>query len=226
MDYDFRNKSGPSYGRPMYPSPSPSSMYNGPPGYPKIGQQSSHGQPFFPPPPERTPSFQHNPSSPSSSGLGIKVTLKPEYRITPPPPLLPRVGDVPRSSFQFDFGLERKVLAEAEKENPDWTKFGSEHPPPPPANFSQPPPANFPQPPPAHSMGVDPVVMKYAGLNREAVNIAVANYGDNPTKVHEFANGFTAIREMGFPTNAVADALFMFENDTEKALSHLLHGSS
>ncbi|KAJ4866186.1 CLP protease regulatory subunit X [Raphanus sativus] len=65
--------------------------------------------------------------------------------------------------------------------------------------------------------------MKYAGLNREAVNIAVANYGDNPTKVHEFANGFSAIREMGFPTNAVADALFMFENDTEKALSHLLH---
>lgn len=33
--------------------------------------------------------------------------------------------------------------------------------------------------------GVDPVVMKYAasGLNPEAVNIAVANYGDNPTKV-------------------------------------------
>ncbi|KAF8116824.1 hypothetical protein N665_0014s0086 [Sinapis alba] len=223
MDYDFRNKSGPSYGRPMYPSPSPSSthpIYNGPPGYPKIG-----AQPFFPPPPERTPSFQHNPSSSSSSsGLGIKVTLKPEYRITPPPPLLPRVGDIPRSSFQFDFGLERKVLAEAEKENPDWSKFGSEHPPPP-VNFSQ-PPANFPQPPPTHSMGVDPVVMKYAGLNREAVNIAVANYGDNPTKVQEFANGFTAIREMGFPTNAVADALFMFENDTEKALSHLLHGSS
>lgn len=110
--------------------------------------------------------------------------------------------------------------------------------------------------------GVDPVVMKYAGLNREAVNIAVANYGDNPTKVllsyppsililansynhkncshlkefliacfyafqvQEFANGFTAIREMGFPTNAVAEALFMFENDTDKALSHLLHGSS
>lgn len=33
--------------------------------------------------------------------------------------------------------------------------------------------------------GVDPLVMKYtaSGLNREAVNIAVANYGDNPTKV-------------------------------------------
>ncbi|VVB15809.1 unnamed protein product [Arabis nemorensis] len=218
MDYDFRNKSGPSpYGRPMYgtasPSPSPASthpMY----GYPKIGQ---HPPPFFPPP-ERNSSFQHNsppfPSS-SSSGLGIKVTLKPEYRITPPPQLLPRVGDIPRSSFQFDFGLDRKVLAEAEKENPDWSKFGTEN-----------PPTKFPEPTP--SMGVDPVVMKYSasGLNREAVNIAVANYGDNPTKVQEFANGFTAIREMGFPINAVADALFMFENDTEKALAHLLHGSS
>ncbi|CAN8244458.1 unnamed protein product [Cochlearia groenlandica] len=224
MDYDFRNKSGPSYNRPMYgassTSPSPPSshptMYSSPSGYPKIGQQNSHGQQFFPPP-ERNPSFQHNSSPfppPSSSGLGIKVSLKPEYRITPPPQLLPRVGDIPRSSFQFDFGLERRVLAEAEKENPDWTKFGTENPP---ARFSEPTPT---------SMGGDPVVMKYVGLNREAVNIAVANYGDNPTKVHEFANGFSAIREMGFPTNAVAEALFMFENDTDKALAHLLHGSS
>ncbi|KAL1206670.1 hypothetical protein V5N11_027230 [Cardamine amara subsp. amara] len=222
MDYDFRNKSGPSYGRPMYgpPSTSPSPASNHPMyGYPKIGQQTGHGQQFFPPP-ERNASFQHNTSpflSSSSSGLGIKVTMKPEYRITPPPQLLPRVGDIPRSNFQFDFSLERKVLAEAEKDNPEWSKFGSE----------TPPPAKFPEPTPS-SMAVDPVVMKYAasGLNPEAVNIAVANYGDNPTKVQEFANGFTAIREMGFPTNSVAEALFMFENDTEKALAHLLHGSS
>lgn len=45
-------------------------------------------------------------------------------------------------------------------------------------------------------------------------------------QVQEFANGFAAMREMGFPTNAVAEALFMFDNDTDKALSHLLHGSS
>ncbi|CAN6860964.1 unnamed protein product [Brassica oleracea] len=224
MDYDYRNKSGPSYARPMYGppsiSPSPPSthpMY----GYPNIGQQSGHGHQFFPPP-ERNQSFQHNPSPPlfssSLAGLGIKVTLKPEYRITPPPQLLPRAGDIPRSGFQFDFGLERAVLAEAEKDNPDWSKFGSDIP----------PPSNFPQPPPVPSMGVDPLVMKYtaSGLNREAVNIAVANYGDNPTKVQEFANGFAAMREMGFPTNAVAEALFMFDNDTDKALSHLLHGSS
>lgn len=33
--------------------------------------------------------------------------------------------------------------------------------------------------------GSDPVVSRYIalGLNREAVHIAVANYGDNPTKV-------------------------------------------
>lgn len=40
------------------------------------------------------------------------------------PHLLPHVGDIPRSNFQFDFGLERKVLAEAEKDNPNWSKFG------------------------------------------------------------------------------------------------------
>ncbi|EFH40495.1 hypothetical protein ARALYDRAFT_918411 [Arabidopsis lyrata subsp. lyrata] len=221
MDYDYRNKSGPSYPRPMYgpPSTSPSPASNHPMyGYPKIGQQTGHGQQFFPPP-ERNSSFQHNTSP--SSGLGIKVNLKPEYRITPPPQLLPRVGDIHRSSFQFDFGLERKVLAEAEKDNPDWSKFGSDNPP---AKFLEPTSSSVN----GSFVGVDPVVMKYAasGLNPEAVNIAVANYGDNPTKVQEFANGFTAIREMGFPTNSVADALFMFENDTEKALAHLLHGSS
>lgn len=70
MDYDYRNKSGPAYPRPMFgpssASPSPSNhhpMY-GPPGYPNIGQQTGHGQQFFPPP-ERNSSFQHNTSSSS-----------------------------------------------------------------------------------------------------------------------------------------------------------------
>ncbi|CAN6976629.1 unnamed protein product [Brassica oleracea var. botrytis] len=171
-------------------------MYNGPPEYPKIGDQ-----PFFPPP-ERTPSFQHN-SSPSSSSCKSL------------PPLLPRVGDITRSSFQFDFCLERKVLAEAEKDNllPHLLK-----------------PYHIINEVGVPIQGVDPVVMKYAGLSREVVNIAVANYGDNPTKLHlsyfHLSHSIHFAREMGFPTNAVADALFMFENDTEKALSHLLHGSS
>lgn len=40
------------------------------------------------------------------------------------PHLLPHGGDIPRSNFQFDFGLEKKVLAEAGKDNPNWSKFG------------------------------------------------------------------------------------------------------
>ncbi|KAL0673545.1 hypothetical protein Bca4012_001526 [Brassica carinata] len=188
------------------PSPaSPHPMYNGPPEYPKIGDQ-----PFFPPP-ERTPSFQHNSSpSSSSSGLGIKVTLKPEHRITPPPPLLPRVGDITRSSFQFDFCLERKVLAEAEKDNllPRLTFLNHRH-----LQWFALWKFLLIRP-----KGVDPVVMKYAGLSREVVNIAVANY---VSRVCKWVHGVKG-NGGGFPTNAVADALFMFENDTEKALSHLL----
>jgi hypothetical protein len=28
---------------------------------------------------------------------------------------------------KFDFGLERKILADAEKDNPNWSKFGIEN---------------------------------------------------------------------------------------------------
>ncbi|XP_010537124.1 PREDICTED: uncharacterized protein LOC104811935 isoform X2 [Tarenaya hassleriana] len=216
------NKSDPpygSFGHPMYgpAASSPSSMH-GPAGYPKIGQQGHAGSLF--PPPARNSPYHHppssSPSSSSSSGLGIKVTIKPEYRITPPPQMLPRLGDAPWSIFQYDFGLERKVLAEADKESQDWSKFGTE---------------TLPTKAPdsiSSSQRPDPVMMRYiaSGLNREAVSIAVANYGDNPTKVEEFVKGFTLLREMGFLTSSVAEALFMFENDTDKALANLLHGSS
>jgi len=43
------------------------------------------------------------------------------------PHLSSYAGDSPMSNFQFDFELERKVLAEAAKDNPDWSKFGSEN---------------------------------------------------------------------------------------------------
>lgn len=74
MDYDYRNKSGPSYPRPMYgpPSTSPSPASNHPMyGYPKIGQQTGHGQQFFPPP-ERNSSFQHNTSPSCKSGSDLE----------------------------------------------------------------------------------------------------------------------------------------------------------
>ncbi|KAJ8753036.1 hypothetical protein K2173_011804 [Erythroxylum novogranatense] len=223
MEYDFRNRTSSSYDAqipPFRPAPSPPTpsshpMY-GQSLYPKVGQSgpsvgSSLGR--------HQPSV-HQTSAPfsSSSGLGIRVTLKPEYRITPPPQLAPLIGDIPRSNFQFDFDLERKILAEAQKENPNWSRLGLE---------------NLPSKPPTESTSSlgsvpDPVVSKYVacGLDRQAVPIAVANYGDNPTKVREFANAFTLLREMGFSSNNVAEVLLMCDNDTDKALAHFLNNSS
>lgn len=73
----------------------------------------------------------------------------------------------------------------------------------------------------------DPVVRKYValGLNRDAVPHAVANYGDNPPKVQEFVNGYTLLQEMGFPSNKVAEALLMYDNNTDEALAHFLNSS-
>ncbi|XP_062149417.1 uncharacterized protein LOC133858012 isoform X2 [Alnus glutinosa] len=227
MDYDFRTRSGQSYDAqlPMYrtatssasSAPSSHPMYR-PSLYPRVGQPGPDVAPYAPNRP--SPHHHHQTStttSASSSGLGIRVTIKPQYRITPPPQLSPQLGDIPRSNFQFDFEVERKILAEAEKDNQNWSRLGLE---------------NLP----SRTMGsasptgpvADPVVSKYisSGLSREAVPLAVANYGDNPTKVREFVNGYTLLREMGFSSNSVAEALVMYENDTDKALAHFLNSPS
>ncbi|CAJ2667550.1 unnamed protein product [Trifolium pratense] len=209
MEYEYnRSRSGPQV--PMYRAPPSSS---GAPSsiYPKIGPHPSN-----PPPPRPLP-YQHIPN-PSPSRLGIKVAIKSEFRIAPPPHLLPHVGDIPRSNFQFDFGLERKILAEAEKDNPNWSKFGVE---------------NLPTKASDNTSlskvtSSDPIVSKYIsmGLSREAVPIAVTNYGDNPTKVKEFVDGYTLLREMGFSSTSVTEALVMHDNDKDKALAYFLSGSS
>ncbi|KAE8728239.1 HAT transposon superfamily isoform 1 [Hibiscus syriacus] len=222
MDYDFRNRTGPPYEAqiPVYrqqPTSSSSSthpMY-GAPLYPRVGGQPAAHSVL--PTATRASSF-HQTSAPStSSGLGIRVALKPEYRITPPPQLSPQVADIPRSNFQFDFDFERKILAEAEKESMNWSKLGLE-------NFSSKPTET------TSSMGAnsDHVVSKYiaAELSRDAVMVAVANYGDNPTKVREFVTGYNLLREMGFSANNVAEALLMYDNDTDKALAHFLNNAS
>ncbi|XP_014524341.1 uncharacterized protein LOC106780551 [Vigna radiata var. radiata] len=200
MDYDFRTEP------PLYSSSSSPSSHQ---MYPKI---ASHGHAAA------RPSHPHHSSPPSSSpGLGIRVFIKPEYRITPPPHLLPHSGDIQRSNFQFDFGLERKILSEANKEKPNWSKFGME-------NLQT---KVMESASPKASVS-DPIVSKYIamGLNREAVPIAVANYGDNPTKIPEFVNSYTLLREMGFSSTSVAEALVMYDNDTDKALSHFLNATS
>ncbi|KAJ4733794.1 Ubiquitin-associated 1 [Rhynchospora pubera] len=201
MDYDPRNRGGPMYPRvgPTAPPPPVSA------GVPyRVASSSAAG------------------SAPPSSGLGIRVMIKPEYQITPPPQLTATTSDVPRSTFKFDFEFERRILAEAEKENPDWSKFVTEVPPQRPSSSKPPPPTASPLTPPG-----DPVVEKYvsSGLARDAVAFAVLNYGDNPIKVSEFVKGYNMIREMGFTSKNVAEVLAMYDNDTDKALGHLLNNS-
>ncbi|OMO53269.1 hypothetical protein CCACVL1_28769 [Corchorus capsularis] len=227
MDYDFRNRTNPPYEAqiPMYRQHSTSSS-SGPSShpmygaslYPRIGQQPGHT--VLPPAP-RTSSFHQSSSPSSSSGLGIRVALKPEYRITPPPQLSPQVGNIPRSNFQFDFEFERKLLAESEKESMNWSRLGLE-------NLPSKPTESTSSSSSSTGANADPVVSKYitSGLNREAVAVAVANYGDNPTKVREFVNGYNLLREMGFSSNNVAEVLLMYDNDTDKALAHFLNSSS
>ncbi|XP_078169940.1 ubiquitin-associated/translation elongation factor EF1B protein [Carex rostrata] len=197
MDYDLRNRTGPMYPRvasmPPHPSASAGASYR--------VSSSAAG------------------AAPPSSGLGIRVMIKPEYQITPPPQMTPPVQDVPRSTFKFDFEFERRILAEAEKENPDWSKFvGESHQRP---SSSRPPaPTASPLTPPG-----DPAVEKYVatGLARDAVAFAVLNYGDNPVKVREFVKGYNQLQEMGFTSKNVAEVLAMYDNDTDKALAHLLN---
>ncbi|XP_051137963.1 uncharacterized protein LOC127256156 [Andrographis paniculata] len=202
MEYDFRRRTGSSYesAAPL-PGRRPNSDFRQAHSlYPDIGGTAT----------PRNPNLHRHPPPPPNSGLGIRVTVKPEHRITPPPPLLPELGEIPRSNFRFDFDFERNVLVEAVKESPNWSRIGIEI-----------------VPPKAASRGprTDPVASKFiaAGLNSEAVPLAVANYGDNPTKVKEFANGYSLLREMGFSSNNVAEALLMYDNDTDKALAHFLN---
>ncbi|XP_065865205.1 uncharacterized protein [Euphorbia lathyris] len=91
---------------------------------PKIGQQNHTAEPTV----SRHSSY-HQTSAPPPfySGLGIRVAVKPELRITPPPQLVPQVRDIPRSNFQFDFELERKILAELEKGSENWSTLGLEN---------------------------------------------------------------------------------------------------
>ncbi|XP_042518135.1 uncharacterized protein LOC122091943 [Macadamia integrifolia] len=224
MDSDYKNRGGSAYDShiPMYRTTSTSSNTSTSTSHPQYGSSSLYprvaqsGHSGIPPTARASPFHQSLAPSSASSGLGIRVQIKPEYRITPPPQLS-QVRDVPRSTFQFDFEFEKRVLAEAEKENPNWSRLVMEH-------ISSKPVESTP---PLGSSATDPVVNKYiaSGLSREAVPLAVANYGDNPTKVREFVNAYNLLREMGFSSTSVAEALAMYDNDTDKALAHFLNSS-
>ncbi|KAH7546085.1 hypothetical protein FEM48_Zijuj01G0163300 [Ziziphus jujuba var. spinosa] len=125
------------------------------------------------PPLEKPPAPDPVHSSPSRRSP-FATTRRPPKSQALQPQLLPQIGDIPHSNFQYDFDFERKVIAEAEKENQNWSRLGLE-------NL----PARTTSSASSVGTSVDPVVSKYiaSGLNREAVPLAVAHYGDNPTKV-------------------------------------------
>uniref|UniRef100_A0A453QSV1 UBA domain-containing protein n=1 Tax=Aegilops tauschii subsp. strangulata TaxID=200361 RepID=A0A453QSV1_AEGTS len=137
------------------------------------------------------------------------------------PQLAPQMVEVPRSTFNFDFEYERKILAEAEKENPNWGKFVIES-----SNWMPLLTLSRGRDSPGAAMATpgDPLVEKYMsmGLGREAVSFAVLNYGDNPTKVKEFVKAYNALHEMGFTSRNVPELLAMHDNDPDKVIQHLL----
>ncbi|MCL7050353.1 hypothetical protein MKW94_004407, partial [Papaver nudicaule] len=124
MEYDYRARMGAPYDNSMYrqSTTTQSNNHGSSSLYPRVGP-SGGGHGVVPPLAGRTPSFQQNPSPSPSSGMGIRAAIKPEYRITPPPMLSPVVGEIPRSTFQFDFDFENKVLAEADKEGQSFLDY-------------------------------------------------------------------------------------------------------
>ncbi|KAG2604353.1 uncharacterized protein LOC120670559 [Panicum virgatum] len=233
MEYEFRGRPGSgSYGAPPGAAPGAG---GGPSLYPRVGQPSHGGGGAGTASPRAAP-YHHGPggssgssapivtplapTSTSSSKVGIHVAIKPEFRITPPPQLPPQMVEIPRSTFNFDFEYERRILAEAEKENPNWSKFVVER--------QAPLPVPQQQARPASSGSGDPVVDKYVamGLGREAVSFAVLNYGDNPAKVKEFVKSYNILHEMGFTSPNVPVLLAIHDNDPDKVIQRLLSSPS
>ncbi|CAN6214999.1 unnamed protein product [Urochloa humidicola] len=230
MEYDFR-------GRPGSGSYGASGGGGGASLYPRVGQPTSHGGGGAGTASPRAAPYHHGPGQGAGSGssapivtplaptysasskVGIQVMIKPEFRITPPPQLPPQMVEIPRSTFNFDFEYERRILAEAEKENPNWSKFVVER---------QAPPPVPQQARPASSGSGDPVVDKYVsmGLGREAVSFAVLNYGDNPAKVKEFVKSYNILHEMGFTSPNVPELLAIHDNDPDKVIQRLLSSPS
>ena len=44
-------------------------------------------------------------------------------------------------------------------------------------------------------------------------------------QVQEFVKGYAILQEMGFPSNKIAEALLMYDNNTDEALTHFLNSS-
>eukprot|EP00271_Cylindrocystis_brebissonii_P009754 TRINITY_DN2495_c0_g1_i1.p1 TRINITY_DN2495_c0_g1~~TRINITY_DN2495_c0_g1_i1.p1 ORF type:complete len:258 (+),score=81.94 TRINITY_DN2495_c0_g1_i1:173-946(+) len=180
-------------------------------------------------------------------GLAIRVALKPAYRLGAPPQLSALGGEVATCPFQMDFSVEREVLEDLEqlgqfsREGGDNGGAQSGEQRQPLARSSQPTQQQQQPLPPSQQQqqqqqqvpngtlsfaeeATPPVLSKYLarGMPREAVTIALANYGDNEGKIVDFCNSYERLREMGFPPEAVAEALTLCDNNPERAVVHLM----
>jgi len=210
MEYDY-GRSGQGYdsGRPVYGRTSSSSS---PPAsnfahYPRIGAAGA------PSPMGRTPPPPHLGTSPSfSSGATIRVAIKPMYQVAPPPQLRMQSREVPRSLFQFDFDVERRILAEAEAQGNPHLRASSK------SQSQANGDANLAE------VVEDATVAKYLamGHSKEAVQYALQTFGDDQTKILDFCPAFYKIRDMGFQPDRVARALAQHNNDEEQAVLALV----
>lgn len=114
--------------------------------------------------------------------------------------------------FQFEFDLERRIIAEA-------GQLGSSH-----LRASSTVQTS-------HANGgdnlaevEDATVAKYLamGHNKESIQYALQTYGDDQTKILDFCPAYNRMREMGFPGDRIARALASVDNDVDQAISSLV----
>nr|CAB3467092.1 unnamed protein product [Digitaria exilis] len=232
MEYDFRGRQGSG----SYGGPPPGSAPGGSSLYPRVGQPShgggGGGAAAASP---RVAPYHHGPgggsgssapivtplaptSSAASSKVGIQVAIKPEFRISPPPQLPPQMVEIPRSTFNFDFEYEKRILAEAEKENPSWSKFVVERQAPPPV----PQQASYivPSTPFYWINKVLPKLVSFA-LPPFLCFVDVID-----GMVKEFVRSYNILHEMGFTSSNVPELLAIHDNDPDKVIQRLLSSPS
>eukprot|EP00898_Chlorokybus_atmophyticus_P005098 jgi/Chlat1/558/Chrsp103S01133 len=162
---------------------------------------------------------------------GVRVVMKPEYRMTITPDVRGDASQLGRSpSFRqpaslpvFDFDLERRVVAAAEALRDSTADIEGTHGQAGPAAVEG-AEAMAQMPVTPHVSEQERVIAKYAqhGFRRQEVILALLAYGDNFEKVLSFCRHFNAIKEMGFSSPAVAGALMLYGEDRDAAITHLL----
>eukprot|EP00192_Tetraselmis_astigmatica_P025444 CAMPEP_0117650222 /NCGR_PEP_ID=MMETSP0804-20121206/1424_1 /TAXON_ID=1074897 /ORGANISM="Tetraselmis astigmatica, Strain CCMP880" /LENGTH=186 /DNA_ID=CAMNT_0005456079 /DNA_START=472 /DNA_END=1032 /DNA_ORIENTATION=- len=172
-----------------------------------------------PPPPLNTTAMAaaatnpYTPSTPTSGGSDarVRVEIASAYRSEPPVPLT-SIESIPDSSnFQFDFEYERKVVknADLKSEDPLEEMIGEG------LGASEP-----------HDPFLTAVnEYKQMGFPHDAACMAVGMYGIDGSQQDDaldFCKNYPRLKEMGFPPQTIAGALYMNKNDVQAATEQLM----